>query len=404
MTIETLPIGELLDSFELHLRARNRSPKTIHSYRLTVDQLIEFTGQKPPDQITKADIEGFIAHFLNTRSATARQRYASLQQFFKWTTEEGGDHREPDGEDQTTTRRRTARPHTHRRPATRSIAACKGKTFEGVRDEAIIRLFADTGIRLGEMAGLQTGSIDLSLGVAIVLGKGKKFRTVPYGNKTAAALDRYRRQRIRHHNSDPPAWRLGTKGALGESGIGQMLKRRGAEAGLPSIHRHMFRHTFAHQWLAAGGNKGDLQRIAGWATPQMLQRYGRSDADQRARGGLQAQPPVGRPVSDEILRYEFRCGASVGRGRECGAARQSLGGDGRPISSGSVTSSATTTTGIPAPRHRFRCPPVLDQLLQRELNTGTTRHRGSAARFRMEEVGDLRHSDLRAGLSRSTAH
>ncbi len=291
MTTDTLPISDLLDSFELHLRARNRSPKTIHSYRLAVDQLIEFTGPRAPEEITKSDIEGFIAHFLNTRaSATARQRFASLQQFFRWATEEGEITENPMAT--------IKPPHVDEQPVPvltvdqlrALIAACKGKTFEGVRDEAIIRLFADTGIRLGEMAGLETGSVDLSLGVAVVLGKGKKFRTVPYGNKTAAALDRYRRQRIRHPNSDSPAWWLGTKGALGESGIGQMLKRRAADAGLPSIHPHMFRHSFAHQWLSAGGNEGDLQRIAGWASPQMLQRYGRSAADQRAREAYKRNP------------------------------------------------------------------------------------------------------------------
>jgi site-specific recombinase XerD len=90
MDVGSLPIGELLSSFELHLRALNRSPKTIFSYRLAVDQLMEHIGPKSADQITKADIEGFLAHFLETRaSATARQRYASLSQFFKWAAAEG---------------------------------------------------------------------------------------------------------------------------------------------------------------------------------------------------------------------------------------------------------------------------------------------------------------------------
>ena len=170
------------------------------------------------------------------------------------------------------------------------IGACKGTTFDARRDEAIIRLFTDTGMRLGEMAGLRAGDIDLSLGVAVVLGKGKRYRTVPYGDNTAAALDRYRRQRIRHPRASSSAWWLGARGDLGESGIGQMLKRRAEMAGLPAIHPHMFRHSFAHQWLAAGGNEGDLQRIAGWSSPQMLQRYGRSAADERARDAYRKNP------------------------------------------------------------------------------------------------------------------
>jgi site-specific recombinase XerD len=287
----TLPIDELLSSFELHLRALNRSPKTIFSYRLAVDQLMEHIGPKSADQITKADIEGFLAHFLETRaSATARQRYASLSQFFKWAAAEGEIPTDP--------METISPPKVVEQPVPvltvdqlrALISATKGKSFEQVRDEAIIRLFADTGMRLGEMAGLEVPDIDLSLAVAVVQGKGSRLRSVPFGDKTAASLDRYRRQRLRHQLANLDAWWLGRKGPLGDSGIAQMLKRRANDAGIGDLHPHMFRHSFAHQWLAAGGNEGDLQRIAGWSSPQMLQRYGRSAADQRARDAYRRNP------------------------------------------------------------------------------------------------------------------
>ena len=290
MATVSLPINDLLESFELHLRAKNRSAKTIHSYKLAVNQLVDHIGDKPAGEISKADIEGFLAHFLDTRaSATARQRYASLAQFFKWASAEDEIPTDP--------MEKIDPPKVVEQPVPvltaddiRSLLKVCGSDFEGRRDEAIIRLFADTGMRLGEMAGLRTEDIDLSIGVAIVLGKGSRFRTVPYGDKTAAALDRYRRQRIRHDEADSPMWWLGRKGALSSSGINQLLKRRGADAGLPDIYAHMFRHSFAHQWLAQGGNEGDLQRIAGWASPQMLQRYGKSAADQRARENYRKNP------------------------------------------------------------------------------------------------------------------
>jgi integrase len=163
------------------------------------------------------------------------------------------------------------------------IAAATGKTFEDRRDEAIIRLFLDSGIRRGEMAALQVANIDLDLEVAIILGKGRRLRSAPFGRKTTTALDRYKRARKSHSDAALPDLWLGRRGALTANGIAQMLRRRGADAGVEGLHPHQFRHTMAHRWLSAGGTEGDPQRLADWASPQMLRRYGASAADQRAR-------------------------------------------------------------------------------------------------------------------------
>ena len=58
---------------------------------------------------------------------------------------------------------------------------------------------------------------------------------------------------------------------------------RGAQAGIDDLHPHRFRHTFAHDFLMSGGQERDLKRLAGWSSDVMLERYGASAADARAR-------------------------------------------------------------------------------------------------------------------------
>jgi site-specific recombinase XerD len=160
----------------------------------------------------------------------------------------------------------------------------KGRHFAGRRDAALLRLFACTGCRLAEITGLNVADVNIKDRTMTVTGKGRKVRTVKFDHKAALALDRYLRKRAEHKAADLPALWLGERrtGRMTPSGVRQMVERRGEALGL-NIYPHLFRHTFSHNWLDAGGAEGDLMQLNGWESPQMLRHYGASARGARAR-------------------------------------------------------------------------------------------------------------------------
>jgi integrase len=80
----------------------------------------------------------------------------------------------------------------------------------------------------------------------------------------------------------PALWR-GTRGPPTGSGVYRMIKLRAEQARYdPTAYPHMFRHTFAHDWLLGGGEEGDLMRLMGWKDRSMLGRYAADMQVQRA--------------------------------------------------------------------------------------------------------------------------
>jgi integrase/recombinase XerC len=278
----------LIDGFALSLRAENKAARTVETYIESVTQFATWLEKNDGPALVDAsrtDIRAFVDKLLATWSdSTARNRYSGLRQFYRWLVVEDEIDHSPMAE--------MKPPAVTDKPIRvlsedqlrAVLGTCSGKTFVDRRDNAIIRLFVDTGIRRAEMAGISVDDIDIREQVARVYGKGRRPRSVPFGVRTAQALSRYLRERARHPYARSPNLWLGEKGKrpLGATGIKQMLERRSAAVGL-HIHPHMFRHGFADAWLSSGGTEADLMRLAGWKSRQMLDRYGASVADARAR-------------------------------------------------------------------------------------------------------------------------
>ncbi len=284
-------------SWELSLRADGYSANTVKAYRQAVASLATWlaSAQGCGDAIGPADlgrdhVRGWLAHLRETGSASTAQTYfAGLRHFCRWLLTEEEAAVDPTQGIRAPKPGEVATPILSAAELRRLLDVCAGPGFVNRRDRAIMLILLDTGIRISELAGLDVPDVDLRDRMMFVVGKssrrsGPRRRAVPLGVKAAQAVDRYLRERRRHPHAASAALWLGDGGraVLSADGVDMMLKRRAKQAGLEHLHAHMFRHTFAHNFRAAGGGEGDLMVLGGWHSRVMLDRYGASAASERA--------------------------------------------------------------------------------------------------------------------------
>ena len=178
------------------------------------------------------------------------------------------------------------------------------------RDAAMVELLYGSGLRVGELIGLDVvasstakGWIDLQAAEAHVLGKGSKRRTVPVGKTALAALERWLSLRgtssaqgaapVHATQADAAnalfTGRYGTR--LTAQSVWQRLKRRSQLAGLLApVHPHMLRHSFASHVLQSSGDLRAVQELLGHANITTTQVYTRLDFQHLAKAYDAAHP------------------------------------------------------------------------------------------------------------------
>lgn len=279
-------------SFARHLKAEKRAERTIVIYGQSVrffSQWLLAEGQEATtDSLTRANVRDWLADLADQHTAgTVKTRYRGLFRFCRWAVAEDELAANPmEGLSPPTLKPRPV-PVLDDAELEALLKACAGKGFDQRRDETLVRILLDCGVRVSELCGLTVEGIDLDNEMALVIGKGSKVRAIYFGARTTRAVDRYLRARASHRWSHLDALLLSQRGAMTPDGVRERLKTLGKAAGIEDLHPHRFRHTFAHDFLMNGGQERDLKRLAGWSSDVMLERYGASAADARAKAAAQ---------------------------------------------------------------------------------------------------------------------
>jgi integrase/recombinase XerC len=169
------------------------------------------------------------------------------------------------------------------------------------RDAAMVELLYGSGLRVGELVGLDVqasssakGWLDSQAGEAHVLGKGNKRRSVPLSSAAVKALQTWLQHRstLLKVGSLEPALFLGPKGQRQSAqSIWQRLRQRSLQAGLATpVHPHMLRHSFASHILQSSQDLRAVQELLGHANISTTQVYTRLDFQHLAKAYDAAHP------------------------------------------------------------------------------------------------------------------
>ncbi len=267
-------VGDFADHATLVL---GRSPNTVKGY---VSDLATLTGYADTfDAFTLAALRAWLADALRagrSRSTLAR-RTAAARAFSTWAYRQGYI-----GQDVATRLKapKVNRPLPNVVRGERAAELVEADTAddahpaEHLRDRAILELLYATGMRVGELTGLDTADIDLTRGLARVTGKGNKQRVVPFGKEATIALNEWLEFGRSEIAKVDDALFVGTRGSrIDQRQVRRVVEHAGLRAGVADISPHTLRHTAATHMLEGGADLRVVQEMLGHSSLQTTQIY-----------------------------------------------------------------------------------------------------------------------------------
>lgn len=292
--------GAALAQFVRHVQLeRGRSPHTVRAYAGDVKGLLEHAARLGATDLGELDLGVLRSWLARQRSAgaartTLARRASTARVFTAWAHRRGLISADPGLLLASPKGRRGLPDVLQPDEVVRLLEEVSGDLPGDLRDRAALELLYATGIRVGELCGLDVDDVDDARRLVRVLGKGGKDRSVPYGAPAAAALDAWLvRGRPRWAVAGSgPALLLGARGGrVDPRTVRAVVHRRlGQVPGAPDLGPHGLRHSAATHLLEGGADLRSVQELLGHATLATTQIYTHVSVDRLRTSYDRAHP------------------------------------------------------------------------------------------------------------------
>ena len=273
---------------------RNRSSNTVKAYEADLRSLSSYVTTL--DEFTLDTLRTWLADASRAGKArsTLARRTATARSFSTWATKQGLLPRDVAARLVTS---QSQRPLPTVVSATRAGDLVEADTTddahpaEALRDHAMLELLYATGIRVGELTGLNTGDVDFARQTAKVTGKGNKQRTVPFGERASLAVQDWLEQGRGELAADTDALFVGSRGGrIDQRQVRRIVERAAERAGIADVSPHTLRHTAATHILEGGADLRVVQEMLGHSSLQTTQIYTHVSAQRLRKVYEQAHP------------------------------------------------------------------------------------------------------------------
>lgn len=293
------PMRQMVDDFARHVAATSRSSHTVRAYLADVVSLLDHAvrmGATDPSGLDVTVLRSWLARLrtLGAARASLARRAAAARTFCAWGHRMGRLASDP-GSHLASPKAHRALPSVLREDQAAALVSAPDSRPGPVslRDRAVLELLYGTGVRVGELCGLDVGDVDAARRVIRVFGKGAKERSVPFGLPAERAVDRWLRlgrpALAGRHSGD--ALLLGVRGGRLQPGTARRIVDAAARTvGLPHIAPHDLRHTAATHLVDGGADLRSVQELLGHASLASTQIYTHVSVERLRAAYRQAHP------------------------------------------------------------------------------------------------------------------